>query len=89
MKFEKGMVIKAFLGNEYVIMSVLTEGEKEYAFANKFEGEEPTDEYSIFTILDGEVEMVEDEEIMRRLQPIFLEKIDADLVELLEKEGDK
>ena len=50
MKLEKTMLIEASNGFEYVVMSVLEEDGKEYAFANKLVDEDPTMEYSIFTI---------------------------------------
>ena len=84
MNFEKARIIESDNNEEYVTMSVIKENDKEYAFANKLnDKEEPTDEYKIFTIVDDEIIIVEDNNLINRLLPIFQKEIEKDLKEIL------
>lgn len=86
MIFEKARIIENDNNEEYITMSVIKENDKEYAFANKFNEDEPTDEYSIFTIVDDEITIVEDNDLINKLLPIFQEEIEKDLKEILNDE---
>ena len=84
MKFEKAQVIEDDNGVEYVVMSVIQDGNIEYAFANKFnKNDEPTEEYRVFTLEDDELEIVEDSDLINKLLPIFQKNIVEDLKEIL------
>ena len=83
-KLEKTMLIEASNGFEYVVMSVLEEDGKEYAFANKLVDEDPTMEYSIFTIENDMIVMLDDEPLMRLLLPKFQEDMNSDLLKFVD-----
>ena len=84
MKFEKAQVIEDDNGTEYVVMSVIQDSSKEYAFANKFDkNNEPTEEYRVFTLVDDELEIVEDSDLINKLLPTFQKNIVEDLKEML------
>ena len=84
MIFEKARIIESYDNVEYVTMSVIKENGKEYAFANKLsEEEESTNEYRIFTIIDDEITVVENNNLINKLLPIFQKEIEKDLKEIL------
>ena len=84
MIFEKSRVIESDNNEEYVTMSVIKENGKEYAFANKFnDKEEPTNEYKIFTMVDDEITVIEDNNLINKLLPIFQKEIEKDLKKIL------
>ena len=84
MIFEKARIRESYDNVEYVTMSVIKENGKEYAFANKLnEEEESTNEYRIFTIIDDEITVVENNNLINKLLPIFQKEIEKDLKEIL------
>ena len=85
MNFQKAMVIVDDNNNEYIIMSVIKDNNNEYAFANKLAevNKEPTNEYNIFTIIDDEIEIVEDNILINKLLPIFQKKLTDELSDIL------
>ena len=84
MNFKKSLIIEDDNNIEYVVMSVIQEGSKEYAFANKFDkNSEPTEEYRVFTLEDDELEIVEDSDLINKLLPTFQKNIVEDLKEIL------
>ena len=85
MNFQKAMVIVDDNNNEYIIMSVIKDNNNEYAFANKLAevNKEPTNEYNIFTIIDDEIEIVEDNILINKLLPIFQKKLADELSDIL------
>lgn len=82
--FEKARIIESDNNEEYVVMSVIKESDKEYAFANKLNSKkEPMNEYIIFTIINNEITIVDNNSLINRLLPIFQKEIDKDLKEIL------
>lgn len=81
MIFQKAMVIVDDNDIEYVIMSVLNDNGNEYAFANKLDvnSNEPTAEYNIFNVINGEIVIVDDNNLINRLLPMFQNDIDKEL----------
>lgn len=83
MNFEKAKIIE-YDNIEYVTVSIIKEKDKEYAFANKLnDNEEPTDEYRIFTIFEGDLTIVEDNNLINKLLSIFQKEIEKDLKGIL------
>ena len=83
MNFEKAKIIE-YDNIEYITVSIIKEKDKKYAFANKLnDKEEPTDEYRIFTTFEGEIIIVEDNNLINKLLSIFQKEIEKDLKEIL------
>lgn len=82
--FEKARMIESDNKEKYVTMSVIKENGHEYAFANKFNNGEPTEEYSIFTIIDNEITIVKDNNLINKLLPIFQKEIANELELILD-----
>lgn len=82
--FEKGRIIESNNNEEYVTMSVININNKKYAFANKFNDKEQSiNEYVIFTMIDNEITILEDNNLINKLLPIFQKEIEKDLRNIL------
>ena len=80
MFFEKARLISND-DSKYVILSVITENNKEYAFANKLDNntDVPTDEYCIFTINENDIDIIIDNNLINEMIPKFNKQIENDL----------
>lgn len=83
MKYEVGDIL-TIKGEEYAVVDAILYENVDYILVNKFEGEEPTQIFIPYEIVDGGLVKVEDEKILERLLPIFSKNVQRmiDLVNL-------
>ena len=73
-----------YLGEKYIILSVMKEQNEEFAFGNQLDNyNEPTDEYYIFKKKNDDIEIIVNQEIIYKLLPKFQRKLKNNLDEIL------
>lgn len=84
MFFEKARIIEINDGL-YVTMSIVVYNDISYALANKLDiKENPTDEFSVFIIVNNEYVVVTDINLINQLLPKFQKDLEGDLKSFLD-----
>ena len=82
MKVEKNTMITIEDVEYAVVDKILYEG-VDYLFANKYENDEPTDNYIVYELIDDtDVVLVTDKKIIEKLLPIFTKDIQKKIDEI-------
>ena len=75
-------------GNEFITIAITEYNGKEYAFANKINGEQITDEYNVFTKENDEIVYINDHNLINKLLPIFQEQIRNELEKIMKDDNE-
>lgn len=78
MNLEKGKLIPIGELN-YMILSICEYGGVKYAFANKVQNNEPTEEYIIIYEENNQVKALADQDMANTLIPIFQKKVKEEM----------